>query len=1255
MSGRRRGVHFPVKILRTGRGGIGTERQRIAIVRTSIPFAHSLSWGCVEFNELSNSLWLGTEAGEIISLRLLDRRVTVLGSGYLEPVAVMPAVDGLGVFIAERAGLVMSALRGSAGRAHAAVIADLARPLAGARLSADGASAVVMEAGTPARLLRVDLSTGADQVLAEGLTDPVAFVIDAADTRAIVLDRPAAGARVVAVDLASGDIDPRADAPGATALVDAPPTVAPAVVTASELAGNLALLGLAGQPAVAGPSVGAVRGLARWTSLILAVTGASIEAVEWGLDEGSLPLSLPLGPAWIHGYLCGEFDPAAVGLAAVDVGLEVEEGITAGSVSAGVEPPGPSGACRFRLLTGVEPGEFHLNAIRKSDGARIGRARFRVIHHWPDEQTGPPIALPGRFQILSWGGGPPGAQNIRIHPAPEAWRLAVVFVSTLDLGLPEDLSASRNEWRRRIDGDANSLRRYYEEVSYRNTPQGATGPLGTTMEAVSRDFAPLDLQGGWGDYFEPRDRSPGGLWRGWDLKDNGFGMVAEFSFTIMYDPTAESLLNEIDAFVFVVQTASDEVVTVGDSTLPAKFVWPVETDGSFFFWPAGGSFFSGLKSVSKPVVFMPTEFPAGTPPDRRFDLTTTLWHEIGHTLGCEDLSDPESNYPPEVNARFINKLDLMGLAQSGAHFSLPNRMRLGWIDPGWIRTFDFGADPNGGSVTLHCAGLLNRSGPPPGRYAGIEVRLRDGWNYYFEFRKKRFIQVGDQNLHQVSARNRLVAGTDVSADGIGDVARPRILLLPDGADGAGPILDGPNEKYEESDVTNPERMHDFRVVFKQLTSDDNGVELAVEYVDANRAELQIRPAPGRGNWKSPDIDLEGPAGPNVIAKGLFHTVVVRVRNAGTFDAEDVRVRVAWLPFTTSPGEPAWLDDPPRQNVPRGATIEFRTSWSVPAALQLGNIEVNHFCVKAKIDRYVDPREPSHSEIVVANNEAQSNFNSTAVGHGSPSDRRVTGVSITNPLPRRATYLTRVQQDSPNFRAYLGSAWLRLEPGETRMIDFAYESLAGDPVYGDAFKTAFEQSEQLPPSLMAVMSWLVPSGETFCPTPHIVWGVNLIVQAGYRTRFRDVRFLGEVVRGHVEAEINDAFQPVTGGRVYVVLWSAERPDRQFLCSADVRAGGRFEALTPPEIQAAFSHHIAIIGDALYLGLWRWAPCRRGIRANGLSVEGRAPAPKLAGACGQSTSRPARSVPAVAPSHSSPAPSLFPPPLAGEGREGASGGG
>jgi hypothetical protein len=70
--------------------------------RRSIPFALQIAAGCVEFSDSENSLWMATEAGEVVTCRLLDSRVRIRGGGYLQPVSVLPAPDGLKAEFADR-------------------------------------------------------------------------------------------------------------------------------------------------------------------------------------------------------------------------------------------------------------------------------------------------------------------------------------------------------------------------------------------------------------------------------------------------------------------------------------------------------------------------------------------------------------------------------------------------------------------------------------------------------------------------------------------------------------------------------------------------------------------------------------------------------------------------------------------------------------------------------------------------------------------------------------------------------------------------------------------------------------------------------------------------------------------------------------------------------------------------------------------------------------------------------------------------
>ena len=121
---------------------------------------------------------------------------------------------------------------------------------------------------------------------------------------------------------------------------------------------------------------------------------------------------------------------------------------------------------------------------------------------------------------------------------------------------------------------------------------------------------------------------------------------------------------------------------------------------------------------------------------------TTLCHELGHTLGCPDLYKP---LLPEIADRDVAEWDLMSQDAPLPHFSLPHRMRLGWIDPDWIEAIDFSVNPASRNVTLRAIEALSRSGPPGGERAGIEVRVNDGSNYYFEYRREQAGQIGDQD------------------------------------------------------------------------------------------------------------------------------------------------------------------------------------------------------------------------------------------------------------------------------------------------------------------------------------------------------------------------------------------------------------------------------------------------------------------------------------------------------------------------------
>jgi hypothetical protein len=420
-----------------------------------------------------------------------------------------------------------------------------------------------------------------------------------------------------------------------------------------------------------------------------------------------------------------------------------------------------------------------------------------------------------------------------------------------------------------------------------------------------------------------------------------------------------------------------------------------------------------------------------------------------------------------------------------------------------------------------------------------------------------------------------------------EVARPLILLLPKDVDNDGPVLRMANEDYRESDVTNPDRLNDFILTCKNtLPSDNNAINVQIDYVGAFRPELQITPAPGRGNFKSPDISLDGPAGPDIVVKGKVNTIKVRVHNRGTKAANAVQIRVQWLPFTIAAGPWNSLPNPPTQEIPAHSTREFVLNWSVPASTQAGSVEAEHFCVRVDVDRYVDPTDPAGSEIVVYNNWAQSNFTTDAVAHSSPSERRATAVTATNIFPRRAIHSMLIEQTSEHFRTYVDHAWRRLGPRQTDVTRIWYESLAGDPLGDHDFQVAFREAshERGLTNDLTARAFLKP--DRHFDGSRERWGVQLVIRAGIRTRIREVHARGELVTGAVSADNGEV---VNGGNVRLIGWPERRPEEQAFADAQVDARGAFRLLVPPPLLWAAQRE-AVLLMVFYHCTARFARCQ-----------------------------------------------------------------
>ena len=298
-----------------------------------------------------------------------------------------------------------------------------------------------------------------------------------------------------------------------------------------------------------------------------------------------------------------------------------------------------------------------------------------------------------------------------------------------------------------------------------------------------------------------------------------------------------------------------------------------------------------------------------------------------------------------------------------------------------------------------------------------------------------------------------------------------------------------------------------------------------------------------------------------VVKGVTNAIRITVHNLGTLAATQVQIHVKWLPFTLSAGTWRPLPDPSPFNVPAVGLTSLVVPWDLPASVKLDDVEAEHFCVRVEIDRYRDPANPDQEEIVVFDNWAQSNFDTTSVPFGSPSQRTRTVGTATNPLGRAATYRFIADQSGDGYRVYVGHAWLRLPPGETRPLELAYENLSDDPVFGKEFAKNREAISARP-NHVAVTSWLVPEN-TECDTPREWWGVGLDLRAGRRTWIEDIRRNGELVTARVRASRDGATIDVTSGDVFLAAWAAENPRRISVTQGLIRLDGTARVLLSNE--------------------------------------------------------------------------------------------
>jgi hypothetical protein len=144
----------------------------------SLPLTHAVRRGCATFRDEDNALWLGTDDGAIVTVRLLDARVRVRCTGFTDLAAVLPARDGLGLFAIEAEGAVLHLSRSATTRSQSRPVTDLGREVVAAHLTSDGAAALILESGPAASLIELDLSSGVETIVAGPFANPAAMAVD---------------------------------------------------------------------------------------------------------------------------------------------------------------------------------------------------------------------------------------------------------------------------------------------------------------------------------------------------------------------------------------------------------------------------------------------------------------------------------------------------------------------------------------------------------------------------------------------------------------------------------------------------------------------------------------------------------------------------------------------------------------------------------------------------------------------------------------------------------------------------------------------------------------------------------------------------------------------------------------------------------------------------------------------------------------------------------------------------------------------
>jgi CARDB len=513
------------------------------------------------------------------------------------------------------------------------------------------------------------------------------------------------------------------------------------------------------------------------------------------------------------------------------------------------------------------------------------------------------------------------------------------------------------------------------------------------------------------------------------------------------------------------------------------------------------------------------------------------------------------------------------------HFTIAHRMMLGWVQPAWVKLYNFLASGATVDETITLAAIEN--GPPPaGQFAGIEVRVGDGRNYYFEYRRGQTSEIGDRQLVPDSR----IVGTDVSEPPDPPVIdRPDILLLAKHSDDDGAVLDS-GQVYHEVDNTTPTFPSDFK--FDVVSHNGNSAQVRVRYGVLGKPDPSIRPWPrdAAHQWQSPDIEVQNArnaadsAWANVPWQGHANTVVAQIKNRGALSAPGVSVSFYVKDYTLANAPETFLGSD-SDDIPPNTTVPFSVPWNIPAPADPSAAQ--HFCIVVRIDHYETPTTPPVQEMTDANNSAQSNYDRFISATSIPS-REVTYVTVGNPYSERTRFFIGGGQSNPLYRTYLEHDWLVLDPGEWRrvrvMFEFAPDAEQSNPKINEQKKKYLRV-----PNFVNIAGAIEDPLDPRLHGPDWATGVTAQVATGRSTKFRDVKHARNAVTGHVTTADD---KPVPGGKVVVTTWDQELKRERSLHVDVEPQEGIFRAKVPGQWTTA---------ELYYTGAPGYADCETQVKA------------------------------------------------------------